>query len=716
MIAARVPLLIATIHLLLVGLPDQSAEAARIMLTWPWWQAALAYYGLLAFCIYFGLALGAHGLDAMERDGLLPSGEPVLAVHRLVLALLIAAPALGVTLALDPVSIFEGREGVLLGGSRWLLYPALLLFAIASAAPVLVLLLGLWSKTFPDPVGALRRIPAPAMAEVSLNLLVLWLAIAGLGAVLFDASWWVPTLLLLTLWTPCLLLVGWPFRLRPGQRRSPWPLFLLAWVLLLSWFQWNENHQIRHRPAPRIPPPELTAAFATWLEVRAAERTEYARRGVRYPVLLIAAEGGGARAAYFTAAAVEALRARCPHLLRHGFLLAGVSGGSVGAALVAADAAARPERHAPLDPQALFTCGPTPATIADSPMLRALRADLLSPLVFGLLVPDLLARFLPGAILPAWWAEITDRARFLERALDRAWRGASGFGLEERGFQGAWRGPAGDLPALMLLTTDVATGRRVAVSHLAMPGGRPLPEAGCATPLPVGAPATNLARLVALAEEAPGIDLPLSTAAILSARFPVLTPAGTLPCPGPSRRLVDGGYFENSGLTTILEVMDALTPQAVAAGVALVVLRLENGGASTNPQTALGAKPRKPDHALPELGSPLRALLATRQARGEAATAEVSQRVMAARECKAGAACLELRQEVLRLHPSCVFVPLGWALSDRARAEMQRQILGQPATNCTAEPAAELEAEAQLQQNRAALDAIAALLSPAARP
>ncbi|MBR0669539.1 hypothetical protein GXW71_34690, partial [Roseomonas hellenica] len=128
---------------------------------------------------------------------------------------------------------------------------------------------------------------------------------------------------------------------------------------------------------------------------------------------------------------------------------------------------------------------------ADADASQALHADLLSPLVRGLLLPDLVARLLPadlgrllpeGALRRAWddhvrrpFGDVTDRSRFLERAIERAWHRRTGRELDEQAFRAVWQGPAGDVPALMLLTTDVTTGRRVAVSHLAMP--RPLPPA-----------------------------------------------------------------------------------------------------------------------------------------------------------------------------------------------------------------------------------------------
>ncbi len=58
-----------------------------------------------------------------------------------------------------------------------------------------------------------------------------------------------------------------------------------------------------------------------------------------------------------------------------------------------------------------------------------------------------------------------------------------------------------------------------------------------------------------------GPDVLLSTAAMASARFPIISPAGSYHPRGEEvagNRVVDGGYFENAGLTTARDVARAL--------------------------------------------------------------------------------------------------------------------------------------------------------------
>ena len=99
------------------------------------------------------------------------------------------------------------------------------------------------------------------------------------------------------------------------------------------------------------------------------------------------------------------------------------------------------------------------------------------------------------------------------------------------------------------------------------------------SPLVFGGTPTALDLSVALCNGTKAIDLPLATAVSWSARFPWITPAGwfekkeawSKDCGETPREgealsaakrnrlyLVDGGYFENSGLETVLEIAGRL--------------------------------------------------------------------------------------------------------------------------------------------------------------
>jgi hypothetical protein len=774
--AARAPLITAILYFLCVALPDQSAEAARIMLGWSWYLALPGVLLWFSLSLYLAVSLASLAKRALGING---DGAAPLAQKLLVLALF-SVPFLAGFLALQPLETIAGWRqvtamfeapslrpwsGGFAGGAaqlqprRWILIFALSLFGAFSLA-IIIPLLRAWLAALWDLVRAKRRtgpVPAPAKAReeslfdiawlasgsraepltfVAAGLFLLWLAVMGVLEYGWGMHAEIPTLLFLPLWA-MVICAGLILMVRLSEKRHV-PVLMPGLLIVLLWScaDVSDNHEIRHARLPAgtaAAPMPLEDAFRDWLKAREPEVALWAAAGRRFPALLVAAEGGGARAAYFTALVLEELRARCPRLLRHTFLMAGVSGGSVGAALVAASAHAaalpplpgEPEPE-PLGCEVASIGGPrTIAFGANAEATLALDADLLSPLVRGTLIPDLAARLFPadlmrplpeGVLRRAWddwirrpFTDLTDRSRFLERALDRAWRGQTGRSLESLSFRSVWHGPWGEVPALMLLATDVATGRRLAVSHLAMPGAAATAASGnCAPPLAADASPVEIARMRSLGEEVPGVDLPLSTAALLSARFTLLSPAGTLPCPGPRRRLVDGGYFENSGLTTMLDVVDGLRDLAGERGIALVILRIENSRATTNADTVAGAEQPNPSGALAELASPVRTLLATREARGEQARAAVGRAVTQSRlTCATTSPCVAIEEVVFALAPGCVPIPLGWSLSDGARQEMQEQLLGLPPSS--GELCAQLGAPGRAQ-NRLAMDRVFRLL------
>jgi hypothetical protein len=285
-----------------------------------------------------------------------------------------------------------------------------------------------------------------------------------------------------------------------------------------------------------------------------------------------------------------------------------------------------------------------------------LGADLLSPTLASLFGYDFIARFLPGSWLGL---EIWDRGAALEDAIDGAWRSHGQASLRGMCFGDAWAGPGGDLPALILLGTDVSTGQRVAASHLQFLEGHST-GGSC----PADPPATE-PGLRTLAAEIPDKDVPLLTAAVMSARFPVVSPSARLPCRGIARHVVDGGYFENSGVTTLLEMLDRVAPELSSIeGARVIVLRIANGGASAG--TAWTRRGGGFSSIMPE---PVTALLNTQDSRAAVAVSNLERRLD------------ESQRITFTLTSSAVAIPLGWQLGKAAQDEIDRQVGG--ATNAS---------------------------------
>src|SRR5260370_17149672 len=93
------------------------------------------------------------------------------------------------------------------------------------------------------------------------------------------------------------------------------PLLLLAF--LFSYFNWNDNHEVRHFDQEiRSKPQDFDKAFQAWWAAR-ADKDSYKDRP--YPVFIVTAEGGGITAGYFTAAVLTAIQDRAPAFPQHIF-------------------------------------------------------------------------------------------------------------------------------------------------------------------------------------------------------------------------------------------------------------------------------------------------------------------------------------------------------------------------------------------------------------
>ena len=109
-----------------------------------------------------------------------------------------------------------------------------------------------------------------------------------------------------------------------------------------------------------------------------------------HPLYIVATEGGGIRAAYWTATVLGGIQDANPNFAPHLFAISGVSGGSLGAAVFSA-----------------LLAEPNPGLFKEKANL-ILGQDFLSPTLAAMLYPDLFQRFIPYPI--AYF----DRARSLE--------------------------------------------------------------------------------------------------------------------------------------------------------------------------------------------------------------------------------------------------------------------------------------------------------------
>lgn len=287
-------------------------------------------------------------------------------------------------------------------------------------------------------------------------------------------------------------------------------------------------------PATRVQP-TMTQAFAQWAHREA-------------PVVrIVAAQGGGLYAAYHTAYYLAARADADPGFARSLFAVSGVSGGSVGAGVFWAI-----RRSGLCDAP-----GAAPTCHRDA-VKAILRYDFLSPVLATFLFRDAFDTVIPISSL----AKLPiDRASVLEAAFAeriRTWAEAAGaeapdLGWLDTGLADSW-GPALDLPVLLLNATEVGTGERQILSPLTrMPNG-----------------VTGKILLDGLR------DLTVGNAMTISARFPLVTPPARIRRRDVSgqvvlRQLVDGGYFDNSGIETLIEMTAEIVRQRRGAPVEVLV-------------------------------------------------------------------------------------------------------------------------------------------------
>ncbi|MBB3349806.1 hypothetical protein [Sphingomonas sp. BK069] len=300
------------------------------------------------------------------------------------------------------------------------------------------------------------------------------------------------------------------------------PVVSVVLLLIVLFSATNDNHAVSPVPSQLVARrPTLDAAFAAW-----------ERRTPGGPVILVATAGGASRAAYWTAAVLRAFDDRTGGRFgRQVFAISSVSGGTLAATGYAAWLADQQVDGAscPYDPAARLAFD------------RAfVGADYLSPAIAGLLYPDLTQSTMP---LPVF----RDRASSLEEGWSIGWTDAVGqrrtgcapqAGKLAADFLAIWESSleAGGpwVPLVLANGTLVEDGKRVITAPIRVEPA-------------VFEDSHDFVDLF-------GRSVSGATAILNSARFPLISPAATVPTPGGTLHLVDGGYFENGGLETLYDV------------------------------------------------------------------------------------------------------------------------------------------------------------------
>lgn len=439
----------------------------------------------------------------------------------------------------------------------------------------------------------------------------------GTGWVVFTVlQFWIALAVILT------VLLKW------GWNHHNWKPFVMACVVAVALvgaifsFLGHALHarDVRKLEVAAITPPHLADVARQWLEDRRSKiecPKQLSERECtkQYPVVLVAAAGGGIRAAYWTAGLLTALQDANDAFAHHVFALSGVSGGSVGAGVFTALVKAR-----------CSGCRKQAAAI--------LGKDFLAPILSTMLLRDVWSA--------TFRTEWPDRAVTLEEAFERAWSETiKTHWLSER-LEHLWSGDdTYRVPNLFLNVTEAESVKRVVISNVSVAGVESLDGA--------------LQQVV----EAQAFRL--STAVVLSARFPYVSPEAKLTWEGHTLRLVDGGFVDNSGAATLIDILQALDGAAkeveLQGRLQFAVLLIENEPIETSAlvvQKSTGG-----------IGTPLAILDKIRSAQ----TDQFKRDLYAMVAARGGIVLDGFRPE-----SGAAEFPLGWTLPEATRKEMDAQI------------------------------------------
>ncbi len=401
------------------------------------------------------------------------------------------------------------------------------------------------------------------------------------------------------------------------------PLMALIAVLAFFFSFTNNNHSIRTiRSAQADERPGLRSYIREWIKVKSIGMIE----SDSLPMILVATEGGGIRALNWTAGVLKQLNDAIPDFYEQVFSISAVSGGSVGATLF----------HTYYTD---FSDSLIPP--ADPQFREVIEADYLSNVTAALMYPELLQVVCPLPI-PGF-----DRSRYLEDSWKNQYSKSLKAGSLDRAFLDLWKGYHFYNPQLFLNASLVETGQKVIISSVKLDS-------------------TFFPDVIDF-HKATGVDIPVKTAASVGARFPYITSAGTIRDRDgkPWGNLVDGGYYENTGLGTTLQLLNTILTEldegTTLPRVKLMLIFIQNGDYALKD----GADP----DFLIDLTAPPKALLNT-WGRQSVSVGET-----------AGMFCSKLERNVKfikfeldrnrRKHQA--ILPLGWFLSERASMEFRRQ-------------------------------------------
>jgi len=309
---------------------------------------------------------------------------------------------------------------------------------------------------------------------------------------------------------------------------------LFIYICIISYF--NYDHPVRvQEEAYTAPKTSLTEYFNNWYTA------QYNPDSAETTIFFVSAEGGASRSGYWTTRVLASLQDQDSTFKNHIFSFSSVSGGTLG--VNAFNAICKYKEAHPED---------TSTYVELSDVFY--NEDFLAPVTGRFAFGDVLNLFSPRMI------ERFDRAGILEQTWEKSFREVT---LEHSNLmEASFNTVNASGPAVFVNTTEVETGSRALLSNIMIDS----------------AYFTDVVNV----QDKLRANVRYSTAILFSARFPYLSPAGAIQRDDEAdslrRHYVDGGYFENMGNITTMEVMKAVRQYCNATGKKIkpVVLLLTN--------------------------------------------------------------------------------------------------------------------------------------------
>lgn len=461
----------------------------------------------------------------------------------------------------------------------------------------------------------------------------------------------------------------------------------------------TEVHPLTANGSTDVPQrPTMRQAFDAWAAQSTRCTVPLAGGLSLRPMLMVAAEGGGIRATYWTASALERIITAGDGCAKNAVLF---SGGASGGAF-----------------------GLTVARYTDRP-LTAVKAmaghEALGSATISLVSSDLLAsvgglRFDASAEYRTPSRQPLDRAGLMETAWERLVPELRTLFLPET-VDAATTGNGAMTGQLILTTTAVRNGCRGLVSQVDLSEGARTADGSpvCGSGV---AGAHNFDLFNAFGPTADRKDagcignLQALTGGLLASRFPYVTPSGVVGRCGDLKeaQLVDGGYTDNTGIGTIVDLAPAWgaavrehNDKVLAAGngevVVPLVVYIENGTGkdysvgNDDPVVGIGDTFKQGTNlsSVPELLVPpaTKFITAKEDGTSDRALLREAKSAAAAQLCSDSTECTDLRKKL----PNSVYVisqstqpslaaPLGWTISQASQNDLDNDLLLQADKQC----------------------------------